>query len=126
MFNVVGVVSRIFLLTPFFFFWKQEVDRYDDLNKRLQDMGFTGVYKVWAFLSCTLNHVYPFLFPVIVDCPGSAFSNCCKLNVGHFPLCCLDYDPCFVFLGITTGSNWNGDRWLCYILETCKVGLSPL
>ncbi|KAH8942982.1 hypothetical protein BDL97_13G024800 [Sphagnum fallax] len=23
----------------------QEVDRYDDLNKRLQDMGFTGVYK---------------------------------------------------------------------------------
>jgi len=54
LFNVVGVVSRIFLLTPFVFFWKQEVDRYDDLNKRLQDMGFTGVYKVWAFLSCTL------------------------------------------------------------------------
>jgi hypothetical protein len=45
LFNVVGVVSRIFLLTPFVFFWKQEVDRYDDLNKRLQDMGFTGVYK---------------------------------------------------------------------------------
>jgi hypothetical protein len=57
----------MFLLTPFVFFWKEEVDRYDDLNKRLQDMGFTGVYKVWAFLLHSVNHVYPFLSPLIVD-----------------------------------------------------------
>jgi hypothetical protein len=56
---------------------------------------------------------------------GSTLSNCYKFNIRQFAFCYLNYDRVGCLLVLHTMSNWNCNWSLYYIMDTCKVNLSP-